>query len=160
MPEYKYNYPMPAITSDIIICRDSDTAKGGIEICLIERGEDPWKGKFAMPGGHFDVNSDKSIAHCAARELEEETNIVVQPEDLLFIGFADAKDRDPRGRYVTFVYVIILTQEQENTLLVKSDAKSFKWFDIDNLPEMAADHADLIKEFVSAMDNELDDWGL
>jgi len=70
----------------------------------VVRGIEPGIGKLVIPGGHVDL-SDESVSAAAARELEEEAGIRVNPEDLQFVTILDAPDRDPRpDRRITVTY--------------------------------------------------------
>ncbi len=138
MPEYKYNYPMPAITTDIVV--QNKTGKE-TEILLIQRKKNPWKYMWALPGGHLDVLTDPSIVFCAKRELKEETNLDVGLNDLTFVDIRDKIGRDPRGRYITFIFK---TNYNGGEIIASDDALACKWFSIHDLPEMAADHYNII----------------
>jgi 8-oxo-dGTP diphosphatase len=109
-------------------------------VLLIERGWDPYKGCWALPGGHVDAG-ETSIA-AAARELEEETGISVQVADLHQVGAFDAPGRDPRGRYVSVAYIAILPAPVAPT--AGDDAAAARWWPLDELPHLAFDHADIL----------------
>ena len=66
--KYTYEYPRPSVTSDCVIF--GYDAKG-LSVLLIERGQDPFKGCWAFPGGFMQMDEDAET--CARRELEEET---------------------------------------------------------------------------------------
>lgn len=133
-------YPRPVITSDIIVVNEYK------EVLLIKRAKDPFKDCWALPGGHFDVDTDESILSCACRELLEETNIK-RAEDLMFLlGVYDKKGRDERGRYVSFCYITFVLQEEIENIVADDDASEAKWFSIYELPTLAFDHLDMIKE--------------
>jgi 8-oxo-dGTP diphosphatase len=134
-------HEQPIITADVIVISNH-------AVLLIERGKDPQKGCWALPGGHFDIKTDKSIIACAIRELKEETHLIAQESNLKWIGYFDAKGRDPRGRYVGFCWTV----EYENSEDVVNaqaddDAIKLKWFDLDALPELAFDHQEMINTY-------------
>lgn len=138
MPDYTYKYPMPAITTDIVV---ENRIGKEIEILLIQRKKNPWKYMWALPGGHFDVLTDPSIVFCAKRELKEETNLDIDISKFQFIDIRDKIDRDPRGRYVTFIFKVPYNGGE---IIASDDALDYKWFNINDLPEMAADHYNII----------------
>ena len=71
---------------------------------LIQRGDEPYKGCWAFPGGF--MNMDETTEQCAIRELEEETGLKVI--ELHQIGAYSKVDRDPRGRTITVAYLVVI----------------------------------------------------
>ena len=66
---YTYKYPRPAVTADcVVITREAEP-----KVLLIQRGDQPFKGGWAFPGGF--MNMDETTEQCAVRELEEETGL-------------------------------------------------------------------------------------
>lgn len=147
MTEYVYKYPMPVITSDVIIWRYTDNKINRCpwEILLIERGQEPWKGMYALIGGHFDVHKDESIQHCAQRECKEEVGLDKPLYSFCFESYWDSIDRDPRGRYITMVFSLVLSDDEE--IVAGDDAASYKWFNFTELPPMASDHLSIVQDF-------------
>jgi 8-oxo-dGTP diphosphatase len=134
---YTYQYPRPAVTVDaIIICNR-------ISVLLIERGREPFKGKWALPGGFVDMDEDLETA--CWRELEEETGLRVG--ELKQFKTYGSVDRDPRGRTISVVFYSF--QEEELITNAGDDAAKAQWFPLDNLPELAFDHQQIIDEFTS-----------
>lgn len=129
--KYCYDYPHPALTSDIIFFVKEEN---NIEVLLIERKFDPFKNSWAFPGGF--VNSGETCLEAAIRELKEETGINIDHLTQLQT-FSDI-DRDPRGRTVSVVYYCISDKKPE--LNPGDDAKNAQWFSIDDLPVLAFDH--------------------
>lgn len=66
---YTYKYPRPAVTADCIVI----TREAKPKVLLIQRGNPPFKGAWAFPGGF--MNMDETTEQCAIRELEEETGL-------------------------------------------------------------------------------------
>lgn len=73
---------------------------------LIQRGDEPYKGCWAFPGGF--MNMDETTEQCAIRELEEETGLKVI--ELHQIGAYSKVDRDPRGRTITVAYLVVINK--------------------------------------------------
>ncbi|MFG2600729.1 NUDIX domain-containing protein [Streptomyces sp. NPDC048462] len=109
-------------------------------ILLIERGWEPFKNQWALPGGH--VNTGESSLDASARELEEEAGITVPVADLQQVGAYDAPARDPRGRYVSVAYTATLPALVEPT--AGDDATAARWWPLDALPDLAFDHAEIV----------------
>lgn len=99
---YTYKYPRPAVTADCIVI----TKEAEPKVLLIQRGDQPFKGGWAFPGGF--MNMDETTEQCAIRELEEETGL--QISDVHQIGAYSKVDRDPRGRTVTVAYLAIIDE--------------------------------------------------
>nr|WSW49836.1 NUDIX hydrolase [Streptomyces sp. NBC_01001] len=114
-------------------------------VLLIERGWPPFEGAWALPGGWVDPGEAVHVA--AARELAEETGVHVNVGDLHQIGVWDQPGRDPRGRYITTAYMIIVTDGTPIT--AGDDARDARWWPLNDLPELAFDHADIITEAVT-----------
>ncbi|MDQ1037253.1 8-oxo-dGTP diphosphatase [Streptomyces sp. V3I8] len=121
-------------TADVVV-----TTTDG-HVLLIERGWDPFAGRWALPGGHVDPGETSRAA--AARELAEEAGVYAAPEELDQIGTFDRPDRDPRGRYVTVAYH--LTVLPGTTVEAGDDATRAQWWPLSGLPPLAFDHADII----------------
>ena len=134
---YTYEYPRPALTADCVIFGFNDER---LQILLIERGVEPYKGCWALPGGFMRMN--ESIEECARRELWEETNV----KDVYLEQFHtfSSPGRDPRGRVVTVAF-IALVRPSEYDVVGGDDANIAAWFDADELPPLAFDHAEILR---------------
>ncbi|MGW1353628.1 NUDIX domain-containing protein [Streptomyces sp. NPDC002409] len=115
-------------------------------VLLIERGWEPHKGQWALPGGHVDPGETSRVA--AARELAEEAGIHAAPEELTQVGTWDAPGRDRRGRYVTVAYH--LTVLPGTIVEAGDDATLAEWWPLSDLPELAFDHADILRAVVES----------
>ena len=134
---YTYNYPHPAVTADCLVFARTDE---GMKLLLIQRKNEPCKGKWAFPGGFMDI--DETTIEAARRELKEETGLVVS--ELHRVGIFDAVDRDPRERIITVAYYTILDKPAEVSGL--DDAAQAKWFPLTKLPDLAFDHKEILQE--------------
>jgi 8-oxo-dGTP diphosphatase len=92
--------------ADVLATR-SNPETGDAEILMIRRGHYPFVGAWAFPGGY--VDHDETAQAAAAREAGEETHLVVDAEDLAWVGLYDQPDRDPRGRVVGTAWHLHLT---------------------------------------------------
>lgn len=132
--EYTYKYPRPAVTADCVVIANEKTPK----VLLIQRGKEPYKDRWAFPGGF--MNMDETTEVCAFRELMEETGLKV--EDLKEIGAYSKVDRDPRGRTITVAYLAIV--DKATKVKGQDDAAEAEWFAVDSLPPLAFDHDDIL----------------
>ena len=137
---YTYKYPRPAVTADCVVITKEEQPK----VLLIQRGADPYKGYWAFPGGF--MNMDETTEQCAIRELEEETGLRVS--NVHQIGAYSKVDRDPRGRTITVAYLAIIDEPVQVT--GQDDAANAEWFPLSALPELAFDHAEIMRDAVKA----------
>ena len=133
---YVYKYPRPAVTADCIVF--SRYLKP--QVLLIRRGNEPFKGEWAFPGGF--LNMDETVQECARRELEEETGLVVQ--DIHLVGVYSRPGRDPRGHTVTPAFLSIMDYPLD--VCGGDDAAQAQWFPLNQLPVLAFDHGEIISD--------------
>ena len=136
--KYVYEWPRPMVTTDALIF---DISGKQPKVLLVKRGHEPYKGRWAVPGGFIEI--DEELEDSAARELEEETGLRgIALEQLHTFGTIG---RDPRGRMITIVFMGFITEGQDK-IKAGDDAAEAQWFDIDQLPEnMAFDHSEVMK---------------
>ena len=134
--KYSYKYPHPSVTTDCVIFGFDG---GKLKVLLVERGLEPYKGRWAFPGGF--VKMDESCEEGALRELEEETALkgtYVQQ----FHTYSDP-NRDPRERVITVAFfALVRIQEVE----AGDDANKAQWFAIDEVPQLAFDHDVILRD--------------
>ncbi|HSO32769.1 MAG TPA: NUDIX hydrolase [Labilithrix sp.] len=94
-----------------------------LAVLLIRRKDEPFKGCWALPGGF--VNENESLERAAARELHEETGLVVSPSKLEMLGAFGDPGRDPRGHTVTVAFVTF--RATETAINAGDDAVEAKW---------------------------------
>ncbi|MCK5067851.1 MAG: NUDIX hydrolase [Bacteroidales bacterium] len=139
MEKYTYDYPRPSVTSDIAVLR----LEAIPEILLVQRKDQPFKDMWALPGGFMEM--EESLEEAARRELMEETGI--KAGELIRFDTYDKPGRDPRGRTITQVFVMIWKEEM-GTPEAGSDAANLKWFGLTELPELAFDHAFILADVI------------
>lgn len=135
--KYCYEYPRPALTTDCVIFGFDES---DLKVLLIQRGIEPYKGKWAFPGGF--VNMDENTEDGAKRELFEEAGLKDVFIEQLYT-FSDV-DRDPRGRVVSVAYYALVSLIN-NTPTAGDDAKNAKWFSIHDVPSLAFDHDKILR---------------
>jgi 8-oxo-dGTP diphosphatase len=112
--------------------------EGELKVLLIERGLEPFKGRWAFPGGF--VRVDETLDEAARRELVEETGLKgVFLEQLYTFGTVD---RDPR-EWVVSVAHYALVKLSDHRAKAATDAANAQWFPVSKLPKLAFDHADI-----------------
>ena len=137
--EYTYKNPRPSVTADCVVITSEPEAK----VLLIQRGDNPYKGCWAFPGGFMEM--DETTEQCAIRELEEETGLKL--EILSQIGAYSKVDRDPRSRTVTVAYLIIIDEPLPVTGL--DDAANAAWWPLSSLPQLAFDHDEIMSDAIA-----------
>ena len=116
------------------------------QVLLIQRGNEPFKGCWAFPGGFMNMN--ETTEQCAVRELEEETGLKVN--EVWQIGAYSKIDRDPRGRTITVAYLAVV--EAPEKVEGQDDAAKAEWFPLSALPPLAFDHSDIIRDAIDLYD--------
>ncbi len=133
---YSYPYPRASLTVDAVVFRRFED---NYQVLLIERGNEPFKGKWALPGGFLDMH--ETLEEAVVRELKEETNI--SGVELNQLHAFSTLGRDPRGRTISVIFWGILENKQEAK--AGDDASKTHWFDINNLPFLAFDHDEVLQ---------------
>lgn len=148
-PKFVYDYPRPNVTVDNIIVRAIKNiwSYSRLEILLVKRRNDPYKGDWALPGGYLEMG--ETLAEAASRELREETGLEAEPE---FFSFADAVNRDPRGRTITAVFTQQVPYQTE--AVAADDAEEVGWFKlvdiVDGKTKLAFDHNEIVNSYAFA----------
>lgn len=126
-------YERPSVAVDIVLLA---WRHNGLNVLLIQRHHEPFKGHWALPGGFVGV--DESLEEAATRELAEETGI----EQVILSQLHTYGDpqRDPRGRVISVAYWGMLTGDLGNAARGGDDAVEARWWPVAELPPLAFDH--------------------
>jgi 8-oxo-dGTP diphosphatase len=151
-PEQEVTYRNPALTVDgVVLHRQPQGMAGDVfSVLLIERGRDPFKGRYALPGGFVDYGED--IDDAIDREIEEETGLTALP----FRQFRTfgTPGRDPRGHTVSVVYVAVIIGKAP-AVKGGDDAASADWFPVNRLPDLAFDHSRILSRVLGTLGSTL-----
>ena len=133
---YTYKYPHPAVATDSVVFGYDGK---NLHVLLIERGQEPYNGCWALPGGF--IHMDETVEEGAKRELQEETGV----KDIYLEQFHvfSAVNRDPRERVLS-VSFLSLVRKVDYNVIAGDDAARAEWFNIDELPTLAFDHIEII----------------
>ncbi len=138
---YTYKYPHPAVTTDCVIF-GFDGIK--LHVLLIERGIEPYKGKWAFPGGFLKMN--ESAEEGVRRELKEETGF--EADFLEQFHTYSNPQRDPRERVITIAYYALCKMKEVKG---SDDAAKARWFGFDEIPPLAFDHDMILRNAISVL---------
>lgn len=148
---YRSEFPPFAVTVDLVVLavRPDKGDRGGrlrLEAVLIERGEEPFLGQFALPGGFVQVEEDVEAA--AYRELDEEAGLGASDVRLEQLGAYGAPERDPRMRTVSVAWLAF--GRVDRAPRGGSDARSALWVSVDQIPAaLAFDHSRILHDAVA-----------
>lgn len=132
------SYKNPKITADGAIIKND-------KILLIKRKNDPFKGKWALPGGF--VEYGEKVEDAVKREVYEETGLKTKIKKI--IGVYSDPNRDPRGHTVTIVYLLDIIG---GDLKSNDDASDAKFFNFKELPDLSFDHNIIIKDSIRSIE--------
>jgi 8-oxo-dGTP diphosphatase len=142
------DYPRPSVTVDLVIFT---IAEDDLKVLLIRRGQEPFKGRWALPGGFVEI--DESLERAAARELKEEVGVTnVYLEQLYTFG---EPKRDPRGRVISVSYFALVDAERQR-IVAASDAAEAHWRSVFDPPKLAFDHARILDYAVWRLRNKIE----
>ena len=142
--KYVYEWPRPMAAADVAVFRffagKAKWRKPSWRLLLINRKNEPYKGRWALPGGFVDI--DEELEDAAARELAEETGLASVLLEQIYT--AGKVGRDPRGRVITVVFMGI-TSRPRRKIKAGDDAAKARWFNLENLPKnLAFDHNEVV----------------
>jgi 8-oxo-dGTP diphosphatase len=131
-------YKTPKLTADGAVLKDK-------KILLIKRKFNPYKDKWGLPGGF--VEYGERVENAVIREVLEETGLKVKVVDI--IGVYSDPNRDPRGHTITIAFLLELFGGE---LKSGDDASDAKFFDFNDLPDLAFDHDNIINDVLRRID--------
>lgn len=135
-------YPAQAVTVDLAIFTIRNDR---LAILLIQRGDHPEKGKWALPGGF--VNVHESVEEAAARELKEEATLALDKSYLEQLKTYANPGRDPRGYIVSVAYVALIPKADNP--VAGDDTNEARFFAVEDVLsdfDLAFDHREIIKD--------------
>lgn len=130
-----------SVTTDCVIFFSEE---GNTKVLLIKRKKDPFKGKWALPGGFLE--DEEPLEEGAKRELQEETGLKIS--HLKQLQAFGTPGRDPRGRTISIVFYGHTTSQ--GTVQGNDDAEDAQWFPVNKLPELAFDHSEIMEAATNA----------
>jgi 8-oxo-dGTP diphosphatase len=145
-------YPQPSVAVDVVVFTVGDSE---LRVLLIKRGLPPFKGSWCLPGGF--IKLDETLRDAAKRELEEETGIAHKDLYLEQLYTFGGQKRDPRGRVISVAYFVLVDSTKTKPFVTGNEKiEDVQWFSVNNLPELAFDHEEIIKYAVKRLSYKLE----
>lgn len=153
------SFPRPFTTVDVVIFSVADHA---LQVLLVQRPpaqaaqDEPFPGWWALPGGFVDVAVDADLQACAERKLLEKTG--VRSPYLEQLGSWGGAARDPRGWSATHVYFALIPS-RDIALAKGANAADVAWFKVDDVlaaPQLAFDHAEILRAAVERLRSKVE----
>ena len=137
----------PSVATDAVVF-GFNVEKGSLDILLIQRGVEPYRGKWALPGGF--LQQGESAEDCVRRELKEETGV----DDLFFQqirAFSEPnRDKGHEDQVISISYFALVRSSDYN-VIGGDDAVKAQWFPVADHPELAFDHEQILQEALTAL---------
>ncbi|MBI2768381.1 MAG: NUDIX hydrolase [Burkholderiales bacterium] len=145
------SFERPLVTVDVLIFSLRET---GLSLLLMRRPnepDDPYPGRWALPGGFVDVGKDRTLEDCAARKLLEKTG--VKTPYLEQLGSWGGATRDPRGWSVTHAYFGLINAHTALGDAPGLGVRDAQWFPIDEAASkrLAFDHSQILGAAVTRL---------
>ncbi|MDY7510634.1 NUDIX hydrolase [Ralstonia wenshanensis] len=150
------SFLLPFTTVDVVIFTVLDDV---LRVLLVQRPNaegEPFPGAWALPGGFVDTAVDATLEDCARRKLLEKTG--VGSPYLEQLGSWGSATRDPRGWSATHVYFALIPA-QGVALAKGANAADVAWFAVDDVlgaPELAFDHAEILRTAVERLRSKVE----
>ena len=149
-------FPTFAVTVDVVILTMSE---GTLQVVLVRRGETPFEGMWAIPGGF--KRPSETLNAAAKRELTEETGVDAASLLTQFGAYGDP-GRDPRMNVVTIAYLAVL--REVGALVAGTDAAAAALIPVSDVLtgklDLAFDHLRIVRDAVERVRVELEVTGI
>lgn len=160
------DFARPSVTVDLVICTVTEKE---LRVLLVQRGEHPFKGRWALPGGFVRVKDGKDqgedVDAAAVRELEEETGLASGDAGRIFLDQVRTfgrPGRDPRMRVISVAYYALVRPTLVPLIRAGGDVAHAKWFALSEVKEdlLAFDHREILDAALDRARADLDRTGI
>ncbi len=155
---FVYEYPRPALAVDMVVLALVELE---LRVLLIRRGEPPYKGRWALPGGFVHTSDEgdqgEDLDAAAARELHEETGLRQRDVYLQQFRAFGKPGRDPRGRVVSIAYFALVPGDLLPRTRAGDDAAEAKWVGLAQAGQLrlAFDHHSILEVALATIRDRL-----
>ncbi len=147
----KINNPLYNKQGIHVICSIFTVDKGITKVLLIKRKNNPFNGMWALTGGALYNNED--LIDGMKREIKEKTGIT--DIDLYLSNVFGKVDRSPIMRMIAITYIGVIDNKRVNILNETLKTSNADWFDLDNIPELAYDHNEILDKAIETLRNKI-----
>lgn len=153
-----FDYPRPSVAVDLVVFTILDA---DLKVLLIKRGEAPFLGQWALPGGFLRVemtpeSQGEGVDEAAARELHEETGLPPGSCYLEQLYTFGAPGRDPRGRVISVAYYALIRPTLAPLVKAGGDAAHAGWVSVTEVKKLAFDHREIFDRALERIRGKLD----
>lgn len=138
-------WPRPYLTVDLVVLtvQDSD-----LKALLVRRGEAPFRGSWALPGGFVRVgeglDQGEDLPAAAERELLELTGLARGSHPLEQVGAFGRPYRDPRGRVISVAWLALVSPDRAGGARPGETLEALRWTSLRERPRLAFDHDQIL----------------
>ncbi len=152
------DFPRPSVTVDIVALSVVDAE---LRVLLVRRGDHPFKGAWALPGGFVRVGEGRTdqgedLDAAAVRELAEETSLTSADVHLAQLGAFGRAGRDPRMRVISVAYYALIRPDLVPLVRAGGDAAHVEWHAVTGLAALAFDHASILSAAIARVAERLE----
>jgi 8-oxo-dGTP diphosphatase len=123
----------------VVLTVDAVITDAGGRILLMQRGTEPFRGTWVLPGGI--VEPGETVEQACVREVEEEVGLKVRVVRL--IGVYSTPGRDPRGAFVSLAFHATIAG---GALRVTEEARAHRWLEAGEELPLGFDHARIVAD--------------
>ncbi len=152
---YTYEHPRPSVAVDLVVLTIVDSE---LKVLLIRRGEPPFEGERALPGGFLRTEPEpgEDLEQAAQRELQEETGLPPGAVFLDQLGAFGRADRDPRTRVISVAWYALVRPTLAPFVKAGGDAAGVEWAAVEGTQGLAFDHDAILAAAVRRVREDLE----
>lgn len=149
------NRLFPLVSADVALF---SVAENRLQVLLVKRAQEPYPGRWALPGAVLKPELDRDLEATARRALRDKVSVEVP--HLEQVGTFSGSERDPRGWSIGVLFLALLPRDQVQAV-VRSKIEAVKWADADNAGRaLAFDHASQLAAARQALRDKVDRYAL